>query len=314
MTRREAVRILLTGRTGQVGRELEPLLAQIGAVNAYDRQQLDLADADQIRRTIRDLHPHLVVNAAAYTAVDRAETDEPAARAINAAAPGIMAEEAKRAGALLIHYSTDYVFDGTKQSPYLEDDPKNPVNVYGKTKLEGERAIERAGGSYLIFRTSWVYAPQGRNFLLTVLRLATERDEIRIVDDQVGAPTSSRAIAAGTIEVLSKISRGGSGFASAADYKGVYHMTAAGQTTWYQFAKKILELARSNNPQPDWLSAATRQTPLKSARILPIASAEYSTPARRPGYSVLANDKLRRILGVELPDWQSQLRDVFSGK
>jgi len=200
-------KILLIGKTGQVGRDLAPLLAQLGDLASLDRQQLDLANPDEIRRVIRAASPDLIVNAAAYTAVDRAESEPAVARAINAVAPGLMAEEAKRTGALLVHYSTDYVFDGTKRTPYEEHDPTNPLNVYGKTKLEGERAIQQVDPDYLIFRTAWVYAREGRNFLLTVLRLATEKQELRIVRDQRGAPTSSDEIAVATAKVLQKFAQ-----------------------------------------------------------------------------------------------------------
>src|SRR5579872_4260389 len=185
-------KILLTGKTGQVGRELAGLLERVGEVTAVDRQQLDLTKPDKIRQVVRGVRPNLIVNAAAYTAVDRAESEEAIAQAINAVAPGVLAEEAKRLGALLVHYSTDYVFDGTKGKPYEENDPTNPLSAYGRTKLEGERAIQQAEPAYLIFRTAWVYAREGRNFLLTILRAATEKEELRIVQDQIGAPTSSR--------------------------------------------------------------------------------------------------------------------------
>src|SRR5260370_3875925 len=199
------LRILLIGKTGQVGRELAPLLDRLRELTALDRRQLDLGSPDEIRRLIRGMRPNLIVNAAAYTAVDRAESDEPAAQAINAAAPAIMAEAPQELGALLVHYATDYVFDGTKRSPYTEDDPPNPINAYGRTKLEGERAIQRIGPPYLIFRTAWGYAPEGRNFLLTVLRLAAEKEELIIVRDQTCSPTSGRGLAAAPPSVLSQI-------------------------------------------------------------------------------------------------------------
>ena len=309
---RSKPRILLTGKTGQVGRELAPLLDRMGELTALDRRQLDLSKPDEIRRVIRGVLPDLIVNAGAYTAVDRAESDEAAARAINAAAPGVMAEEAKRLGALLVHYSTDYVFDGTKRTPYEEDDPPNPWNVYGRTKLEGERAIQQIGPAYLIFRTAWVYAREGRNFLLTVLRLATEKEELRIVRDQTGAPTLSAEIAAATAKVLSQICALANGVRSWSGTKGVYHMTAGGETNWYGFAKLILELA-SSQPRPgDWFAAATGNRPLIARSIVPIATAEFLTPARRPAYSVLANRKLNDTFGLRLPHWEMQLRAVFS--
>jgi dTDP-4-dehydrorhamnose reductase len=261
---------------------------------------------------IRGVLPDLIVNAGAYTAVDRAESDEAAARAINAAAPGVMAEEAKRLGALLVHYSTDYVFDGMKRTPYEEDDPPNPSSVYGRTKLEGERAIQQLGPAYLIFRTAWVYARQGRNFLLTVLRLATEKEELRIVRDQTGAPTLSGEIAAATAKVLSQICALANGVRSWSGTKGIYHMTAGGETNWYSFANLILELASSQPRAGDWFAAATGNRPLIARRVVPIATDQFPTPARRPSYSVLANRILNDTFCVRLPHWEMQLRAVFS--
>lgn len=305
-------KILLTGKTGQVGRELAPLLGRMGELTALDRPHLDLAQPEEIRRAIRGVLPDLIVNAAAYTAVDRAESDEAAARAVNADAPSVMAEEAKRLGALLVHYSTDYVFDGTKRTPYEEDDPPHPVNVYGRTKLEGEQAIQRIGPAYLIFRTAWVYAREGRNFLLTVLRLATEKEELRIVRDQTGAPTLSGEIAAATATVLSQICASVNGGRPWSGTAGIYHMTAGGETNWHSFAKLILELASGRPPDGDWFSAATGNRPLMAQRIVPIGTGEFPTPARRPSYSVLANRKLNDAFGVRLPHWEMQLRAVFS--
>lgn len=309
---RPKLRILLTGKTGQVGRELVPLLRHMGELTALERRQLDLAKPDEIRRVIRGLRPDLIVNAAAYTAVDRAESDEAAARAINATAPEVMAHEAEKLGALLVHYSTDYVFDGVSRTPYQEEDPVNPLNVYGRTKLEGERAIQKAGGPYLIFRTGWVYAREGRNFLLTVLRLATEKEELRIVQDQTGAPTSSREIAASTAKVLTQLYSARNGSVSPSRYAGIYHMTAGGETNWYSFAKLILELASSPSGPAEWLAAATNNRPLIARRIVPIATHEFPTPARRPAYSVLGNRKLDNTFGLKLPDWEMQLGAVFA--
>lgn len=304
--------ILLIGKTGQVGRELAPLLGRLGQLTALDRQQLDLSKPDEIPRVIRGMLPSLIVNAAAYTAVDRAESEEAAARAINAVAPGVLAEEALRLGALLVHYSTDYVFDGTKRNPYEEDDPPNPLNAYGRTKLDGERAIQQVGPAHLIFRTAWVYAPEGRNFVLTVLRLAAEREELRIVRDQTGAPTSSREIAVATAQVLSQICSAPNGASTSSGTQGIYHMTAAGKTTWYDFAGRILEFAAGESHNLEWLRAATGNRPIVARRIVPIATAEFPTPARRPAFSVLANQKLNATFGVSLPHWEMQLRAIFS--
>jgi dTDP-4-dehydrorhamnose reductase len=306
--------ILLIGTNGQVGRELNKLLPRVGEVTPLDRQQLDLSKPEEIRGAIRKFHPALIVNAAAYTAVDKAESDEALARAINAEAPDVMAQEAKKIGALFVHYSTDYVFDGRKTTPYEENDPTNPQNVYGKTKLDGERAIQASGAQHLIFRTEWVYGAEGRNFLLTILRLATQREELKIVRDQAGAPTWSREIAEATTDILSRIFGPQGSSLSSAAVSGLYHMTAGGETTWYDFAKAILEEARTIEPSTPWFAAATSGLPLITRRVLPIHAVEYPTPARRPAYSVLSNEHMARVFSVRMPDWRAQLRSVFMGQ
>jgi dTDP-4-dehydrorhamnose reductase len=303
--------ILLIGSNGQVGSDLSEILPRIGEVTALDRQSLNLTQPDEIRRAIRACRPAWIVNAAAYTAVDKAESEESLARAINAEAPRVMAEEAKTIGACLIHYSTDYVFDGTKTTPYVEDDPANPQNAYGRTKLEGERAIRDSGAAHLIFRTAWVYTTRGRNFLLTILRLATQREELRIVRDQLGAPTLSGEIARATVSVLAKISGGQPGAPSLPEVSGIYHMTAEGETSWYEFASAIVEKAKTA-PHLDWLASATGGLPVITRRVIPIASSEYPTPARRPAYSVLSNARLNRVFSVQLPNWREQLDSRFS--
>lgn len=287
--------ILLTGRSGQVGWELERTLQPLGKVVACDRQALDLANPDSIRAVIRDLRPALIVNAAAYTAVDRAETEPELALAINGAAPGILAEEAKRLGAALIHYSTDYVFDGTRREPYGEDDAPNPINVYGKTKLAGEQAIRAVGAPHWIFRTSWVYGLRGKNFLLTIRRLAQDRSELRVVDDQFGAPTWSRMIAEATAQALAKSAGPRAEFAPAlAALGGVYHLTASGRTTWCGFARAIVEL----------LGAAGES---KCSTVAAISTSDYPLPARRPANSSLATRKLAADLGINACDWRAAL-------
>ncbi len=303
-------RILLTGKTGQVGAELMALLPRLGEGVALDRQQLDLRKPEQIRRAIRDTRPNVIVNAAAYTSVDQAEKDQAEARRINADAPALMAEEAKRIGALLVHYSTDYVFDGAKNSPYNEDDPPNPINVYGETKLAGEEAIRGIGLPHLILRTSWVYGTRGKNFLLTILRLATEREELRIVRDQVGAPTWSRDIAKATTDVLLQLSeRGEDAFLR---YSGIYHMTAEGKTSWFEFAESILEEASRTPRAGTWYARATGGHPLITRRVIPIGTQDYPTPARRPAYSILSNFRLKQDFRLELPDWHTQLSLAFA--
>ncbi len=284
-------RILLTGRHGQVGWELERMLPQVGEVFAFGREELDLADPDQIREKVRLVKPTIIVNAAAYTAVDRAEEEPELAMAINGTAPGILAEEAKKLDALLVHYSTDYVFDGTKAEPYTEEDEPNPLNVYGKTKLAGERAIQATWGKHLIFRTSWVYGMRGKNFLLTILKLAKERDEIRVVDDQVGAPTWCRTIAERTAEALCiftypKIT------AFCSSY-GLYHLSARGHCSWYGFAKEIISLSKEQD--------------LLIKQISPILSSDYTTKATRPKNSQLDHSKTLKYLLKNLPQWQEDL-------
>lgn len=306
------LKILLTGKGGQVGSELRCFLPSLGDLVAPDRRELDLLDPDSIRRVVRNIRPQLIVNAAAYTAVDVAEADEVTARAVNTDAPGLLAEEAKRLGAGLVHYSTDYVFDGSKKSPYEETDLPNPINVYGKTKLAGERAIRAAGIPHLIFRTAWVYATHGRNFMLTILRLATEKEELRIVCDQIGAPTCSREIAATTTKILSHVLERSNAASLFSGVSGTYHMTASGETTWYDFASAILKEASHMTQGIPWFATATGGRPLITRRIVPITTKEYPTPASRPAYSVLSNSLLTRTFGVRLDDWRTQLRLSFA--
>ena len=300
-------KILLTGKTGQIGSELLRLLPGLGEVTAPGRQDLNLLDSGNIRSVVRNLRPNLIVNAAAYTAVDAAETESKAAYAINADAPAILAEEASRAGAALVHYSTDYVFDGLKSAPYEETDAPGPINAYGKSKLAGEQAIQTSGVPHLILRTAWVYSTRGKNFLLTILRLATEREELRVVEDQWGSPTWSREIANATARILTQVFRLGSAASYFAEAGGTYHLTAAGKTTWYGFAKAILEAAPHVRQDDPLLSAATGGKPFIVRRIVPIMSAEYPTPARRPANSVISNARFIREFGFALPDWSVQL-------
>ncbi len=303
--------ILLTGKTGQIGSHLYPLLGNLGHVVAPGRNELDLSNADAIRRAVRDLRPNVIVNAAAYTAVDMAETDELSAYAINADAPATLAAEAKKIGAGVVHYSTDYVFDGLKRTPYIESDATNPINVYGKTKLAGEQAVRNSGASHLIFRTCWVYGTSGRNFMLTILRLASERDELKIVRDQVGAPTCAEDIAVATTKVLTSMQQRNNHGVLVSELDGTYHMTAAGQASWYDFGKAILEEARAASCKLSWLAAVTRGRGLIARRVLPISSEEFQSPTARPGYSVLSNSRLAQRFGVVLPDWRNQLRRCF---
>jgi dTDP-4-dehydrorhamnose reductase len=285
-------RILITGKNGQVGWELQHTLSPLGQVIALDRSGLDISDADSIRTVIRETKPAITVNAAAYTSVDRAESESALAMAVNGEAPGILAEEVKRLNGLLVHYSTDYVFDGTKSGPYTEEDAPKPLNAYGKSKHAGECAVRAAGVPHLIFRTSWVYGARGRNFLLTVLRLAEERDEIRIVNDQIGAPTWCRTIAEATAQVISRCDSLLNRDASCMNaLSGTYHLSAAGDTSWYGFAQTILK-------------HAPPRIAVRAPRLSAIRTVDYPLPAHRPANSVLSNAKLQRTFGVFLPMWE----------
>jgi len=304
-------RILITGKNGQVGADLCRLLPAIGEIAAFDHSELDLASGDALCRAVRTIRPHLIVNAAAYTKVDQAQEDTDTAFAVNARAPGVLAEEAGKIGAALVHYSTDYVFDGAKMSPYLETDPANPLSVYGKSKLAGEEAIRASGVPHLILRTAWVYAPAGQNFLLTILRLSTHREELRVVRDQIGAPTWSREIAAGTLRILAHLAERGLTPDSFSEVSGTYHMTAAGETSWHGFAEAILKERSHASPNAAWIAAATGGLPQVTKRVIPIPTAEYPTPARRPAYSVLSNARLQQTFSLQLPGWRQQLHAVF---
>ena len=288
------MRILVTGCNGQVGWELVRCLQPLGEVIAVDHHQLDLSDLDGIKVTLRNIVPDVIVNAAAYTAVDKVEGNEVEANLINGQAPGVLATEAKQIGALLIHYSTDYIFDGKKSHPYTENDTPNPINAYGRSKLMGEEAIQSIDMDYIILRTSWVYAARGANFLRTILRLAQERDELRIVVDQIGAPTWARLIAESTVHVIrqSQTEKSNDSFQS-----NLYHLTAAGETSWFGFAQAIVEQARH---LPD-LSLALNE-------IRPIPTYDYPTPAQRPMNSRLTTAKLEKHFGLKMPSWDTTLQ------
>lgn len=283
-------RILITGKTGQVGYELERSLQGLGEIIAVDRSQMDLSNLQQVRDVIRSVQPTLIVNPAAYTAVDQAEREPELAQRINGEAPGVMAEEAKKLGATLIHYSTDYVFDGTKEGAYLETDPTCPVNVYGSSKLAGEQAILASGVKHLILRTSWVYSTHGKNFLLTMRRLAQERDALNIVSDQFGAPTWSRTIADTTAHIVAQSLAASDQQAWWDQYSGLYHLTAQGKTTWFGFAEAIM--AHASVP--------------KKPQLTPIPASAYPVPAQRPVNSALSSQKLMEAF-CGLPNWQDAL-------
>jgi dTDP-4-dehydrorhamnose reductase len=286
--------ILVFGKNGQVGHALQRQLARLGSVQALDRAACDVAKADDIRRAIRESAPAVIVNAAAYTAVDQAESDEAACTAINATAPGVMAEEAKRAGALLVHYSTDYVFDGGKSGAWREDDAMRPVNAYGRSKLGGDLAISASGARHLILRVAWVYSATGKNFAKTILRLAAERDKLTIVDDQFGAPTAADFIAEMTAEVIEVF------LAQEKNLSGVYHLAPGGVASWHQFALALVQEARRQG-----LAVKVRDE-----QVLPIPSKDFPTPARRPANSVLDTGKLQQLLGRAMPDWREDVARV----
>jgi dTDP-4-dehydrorhamnose reductase len=278
--------ILLIGKDGQLGRELAAVLPAHGEVVACGRATLDLADPAAIVKAVRDVAPRLIVNAAAYTAVDDAEAQRDTAFAINARAPGILADEAKRTGAVLIHYSTDYVFDGASTTPYDESAQTRPLGVYGASKLAGERAIAASGALALTLRTSWIYGRHGRNFLTTMERLAATRDELRVVADQAGVPNWSRALAGATARLIAQ------GTDYLAQRAGLYHLSAQGRATWFEFARAIIgDDAR--------------------VRVTPITTADYPTPARRPAYAVLDATRFARTFGFVLPDWHTSLRQCL---
>lgn len=280
------MKIFLTGRGGQVGSALLPLLARLGEVSASDQGDLDLHDPEAITRRVAQERPAIIVNTAAYTAVDRAESEADAAFAINAAAAGALARAARKLDALLVHFSTDFVYDGEKPARYVETDPAHPLSVYGRSKLEGDRLVAASGCRHFIFRTSWVYSAGGRNFLLAILSAARSKPELRVVADQRGAPTSSGAIAAAVAQIVGDA-------ALRAKPPGVYHLTAGGETTWHGFAQAIVEGAGLNTP------------------VLAIRSDEYPAAAKRPKNSLLDNAKAAATFGLALPDWRDGFRNVL---
>lgn len=294
-----AMRILLLGKDGQVGWQLQRSLAPHGDVVACGRDQCDLANSQQIRSLVREIRPAIIVNATAYTAVDKAESEPELARQINADAPGILAEEAAALDALLVHYSTDYVYDGTKASPYLESDQVAPQSVYGCSKLAGEEAIRAVGGKSLIFRTSWVFGARGNNFVKTILRLAREKESLNVVADQIGSPTPAALIATVTGIVLAMISHG-RGMEKGENR--LYHLAASRSVSWCEFARTIVELA-GRSPGFDLR--------LKPEAVKAITTAEYPTPARRPANSRLDCSRLENDFGLQMPDWQPYLERML---
>ena len=281
----QPTKIFLTGAYGQVGWELNRALLPYGVVYACDKDTLDLLDEDAVRQAVRDFKPNVIINTAAYTAVDKAEADRGLCRELNSRVPEILAREAESRRAWMVHYSTDYVFNGKNDRPWTEDDAPDPVNFYGLTKLEGDRAVAAQSAKHLIFRTSWVYASRGSNFLLTMLRLFAEKKELRVVNDQIGAPTWARYIAQSTAMALRQaLEAGGPGLS------GVYNLVASGAVTWYDFACAIRQYAGGD------------------VNLIPIPSAEYPTPAERPKWSVLSLEKIRRVFGVHTAPWQDAMK------
>ncbi len=288
-------KIVIIGGNGQVGWDLQRSVAALGSVITVNRQSsdypVDLSQPDSITAALTAIKPDIIINAAAYTAVDKAESEIDTARKINAIAPGILAEQANHLNALLIHYSTDYVFNGKSRIPYTEDDKAEPVNIYGQTKLEGDQAIQQVANNYLIFRTGWVYTNRANNFLLTMLKLAQQRTELNVIDDQTGSPTWSRVIADVTAVAIDNQSIQNNKIEN-----GIYNLSSNGETSWYGFAKKIFEYAGLG----------------KEIIVNPIPTTDYPTPARRPKYTVLSNNKLESALKLVLPDWNESLKLCIS--
>ena len=288
------MKILLTGKTGQIGGELNNIVGDLGKLITVDKEQLDLSKPNSIEPVILDIKPDIIINPAAYTAVDKAEEEPELAMTINAIAPGLLAKAAKKVGAGLIHYSTDYVFDGYSGIPYKEEDPPNPLNVYGQTKLEGEKAVAKAGIPSLIIRTGWVYSLHGKNFLRTIKKLAEEKDIIQVIDDQIGAPTWARSVALKTHQILKQCLQQNWLKKNSPYLSGIFHLTCQGKTSWHGFAKEILSLSG-----------------MESTTLIPIPTSDYPTPAIRPLFSLLCNDKIKNTFNIQLPHWQEALKNCL---
>ena len=292
------MKILLIGKTGQIGGELKNIVGDLGTLIAIDRQQLDLSNPESIEPSILRIQPEIIINAAAYTGVDKAEEEPDLAMAVNGTGAGLLAKAAKKVGAGLIHYSTDYVFDGCSETPYKEEDPTNPLNVYGKSKLEGEKALAKAGIPYIILRTSWVYSLRGKNFLLSMQELAKKKDSLRIVNDQIGAPTWARSIAKGTHKILGQCLNQNWPKIKDSSLSGIFHLTCQGKTNWYRFANEIINLSGID----------------QNIALQPIPTSEYPTPAIRPLYSLLSNEKIKNVFSLDMPQWEEALKDCMNSK
>ena len=289
------MKILLTGKTGQIGEELNNIVGDLGNLITVDKEQLDLSKPNSIEPVILDIKPDIIINPAAYTAVDKAEEEPDLAMTVNAIAPGLLAKAAKKVGAGLIHYSTDYVFDGCSEIPYKEEDPTNPLNVYGKTKLAGEKAIAEVGVPFLIIRTSWVYSLHGKNFLKTIKKLAEEKDTIQVIDDQIGAPTWARSIALKTHQILKQCLNKKWLETKDSNLSGIFHMTSQGETSWHGFAREVLNMSNTS----------------QNIKLIAIPTSDYPAPAVRPPNSLLNNEKIQKVFGIDMPHWEDALKDCM---
>ena len=289
------MKILLTGKTGQIGEELNNIIGDLGNLITVDKEQLDLSKPNSIEPVILDIKPDIIINPAAYTAVDKAEEEPDLAMTVNALAPGLLAKAARKVGAGLIHYSTDFVFDGCSEIPYKEEDPPNPLNVYGKTKLAGEKAIAEVGVPFLIIRTSWVYSLHGKNFLRTIKKLAEEKDIIQVVDDQIGAPTWARSVALKTHQILKQCLNKKWLETKDPSLSGIFHLTCQGNTSWHGFAREVLNMSNTS----------------KNIKLIAIPTSDYPTPAVRPPNSLLNNEKIQRVFGLDMPHWEDALKDCM---
>ena len=289
------MKILLTGKTGQIGEELNNIIGDLGNLITVDKEQLDLSKPNSIEPVILDIKPDIIINPAAYTAVDKAEEEPDLAMTVNAIAPGLLAKAARKVGAGLIHYSTDYVFDGCSEIPYKEEDPPNPLNVYGKTKLAGEKALAEVGVPFLIIRTGWVYSLHGKNFLRTIKKLAEEKDIIQVVDDQIGAPTWARSVALKTHQILKQCLNKKWLETKDPSLSGIFHLTCQGNTSWHGFAREVLNMSNTS----------------KNIKLIAIPTSDYPTPAVRPPNSLLNNEKIQKVFGIDMPHWEDALKDCM---
>ena len=289
------MKILLTGKTGQIGEELNNIVGDLGNLITVDKEQLDLSKPNSIEPVILDIKPDIIINPAAYTAVDKAEEEPDLAMTVNAIAPGLLAKAARKVGAGLIHYSTDYVFDGYSEIPYKEEDPPNPLNVYGKTKLAGEKALAEAGIPFLIIRTGWVYSLHGKSFLRTIKKLAEEKDIIQVIDDQIAAPTWARSVALKTHQILKQCSNKKWLETKDPSLSGIFHLTCQGNTSWHGFAREVLNMSNTS----------------KNIKLIAIPTSDYPAPATRPHNSLLNNEKIQRVFGLDMPHWEDALKDCM---